>query len=61
MKKFDGSVATWGSNDHGGDSSVAGNLTSVDAIYSTDQAFAAKKLDGTVVIWGSPGPLPLAQ
>jgi hypothetical protein len=53
--KNDGSVVTWGSSDHGGDSStVAGDLSAgVKQIYSSDKAFAAIKDDGSVVTWGS--------
>ena len=67
--KDDGSVITWGGQDHGGNStiitfdrisnenkysSVASQLTSgVSEIFSTAQAFAALKDDGSVVTWGS--------
>ncbi|CAE7358822.1 unnamed protein product [Symbiodinium natans] len=51
----DGSVVTWGDQNHYDSHSpaVAENLTSVDAIYSTCAAFAAKKMDGTVATWGN--------
>jgi len=52
--KADGSVVTWGSTAHGGDSrAVQGQLADVQHIYSTDFAFAAVKVDGSVVTWGS--------
>ena len=53
--KSDGSVVTWGSVAHGGDSSsVSANLSSgVTQIYSTNSSFAALKSDGSVVTWGN--------
>ncbi|TYK64858.1 hypothetical protein [Colwellia echini] len=52
--KSDGTVVTWGYDEHGGDSSdVQYMLTDVDEIYSTEGAFAALKADGTVVTWGN--------
>ena len=52
----DGSVATWGNADYGGDSSsVQSKLKGkvVTKIYSTEKAFAAVlKEDGGVVTWG---------
>ncbi|RZD50660.1 MAG: hypothetical protein CXT67_09355 [Methanobacteriota archaeon] len=53
--KSDGSVITWGSVAHGGDSSsVSANLSSnVTDIFSTRSAFAALKSDGSVVTWGN--------
>lgn len=60
----DGSVATWGEDFAGGDSSissftslqrtsVASQLRSgVQKIFTSDQAFAALKNDGSVVTWG---------
>jgi formylglycine-generating enzyme required for sulfatase activity/alpha-tubulin suppressor-like RCC1 family protein len=52
--KQDGSVVTWGKDQHGGNSTtVAGNLTSVTTIFSNQHAFAALKTDGSVVTWGS--------
>eukprot|EP00808_Paulinella_micropora_P019601 g4671.t1 len=66
-RKIDGTVVTWGHSYWGGNSSsVADQLSSVDALYSTksDQmsmyadpnnsggAFAARKTDGSVVTWG---------
>jgi YVTN family beta-propeller protein/VCBS repeat-containing protein len=65
--RSDGSVVTWGSKAAGGGSSVfslattgapvetsvAAQLTGgVSQIYSTNNAFAALKSDGTVVTWG---------
>ncbi|MDA9700050.1 Ig-like domain-containing protein [Synechococcus sp. AH-736-M02] len=52
--KDDGSVVTWGSNLHGGDSSsVASQLQSgVTQIFTSRSAFAALKADGSVVTWG---------
>ena len=49
-----GSVATWGEHDYGGNStSVAASLSSnVTAVYSNRDAFAALKGDGSVVTWG---------
>ena len=44
---------TWGGTPNGGDSSgVSAQLTSVEVIQSSQQAFAAKKMDGTVITWG---------
>ncbi|CAJ1383568.1 unnamed protein product [Effrenium voratum] len=49
----DGSVATWGHPQFGGDSSeVAEQLTEVVDIAAATLAFAALKADGTVVSWG---------
>jgi hypothetical protein len=55
--KADGSLVTWGSSAHGGDSSsVAAALASnVTAVYSTSFAFAALKSDGSLVTWGFSG------
>ncbi len=63
--KSDGSVVTWGSSIYGGSSaiayyngsytytSVADKLTSgVKGIYANSTAFAALKIDGSVVTWG---------
>ena len=52
---LDGSVATWGDADCGGDSSIvqAELKQGMDTIYSTRCAFAAKMLDGSVVTWGA--------
>ena len=56
--KADGSVVTWGSDDHGGDSSkVSGKLSSgVVKIVSMNSdggsGFAALKSDGSVATWG---------
>ena len=52
--KDDGSVVTWGSAAHGGDSSSVSSLLSggVSVIYSSWGAFAALKTDGSVVTWG---------
>ena len=47
-------MVTWGSPDHGGDSSlVQDQLTSVQQIQGSGQAFAAVKADGSVVAWGN--------
>ncbi|CAJ1347945.1 unnamed protein product [Effrenium voratum] len=53
-RKSDGSVVTWGSKHHGGDSStVASQIASgVENIYFNNYAFAARKGDGSVVTWG---------
>ena len=65
--KSDGSVQAWGSSTAGGILSIASYsnprwvFTSVESslssgvvsIYSTDQAFAALKSDGSVVTWGN--------
>ena len=49
----DGSVVTWGSADHGGDSSaVRGQLKGVQQIQATTGAFAAILKDGSAVTWG---------
>ena len=46
-------MVTWGSPENGGDSrAVQGQLRDVQHIYSAREAFAAVKLDGTVVTWG---------
>ena len=48
-----GSVVTWGM-DGGNSSSVSGSLSSdVVAVYSTSNAFAALKTNGSVVTWGN--------
>ena len=53
----DGSVVTWGSACHGGDSSaVQGQLKNVQQIQATVDAFAAVLDDGSVVAWGSCSP-----
>ena len=54
--KQDGSVVTWGSKRHGGDSTAAqGDLqANVAHIYSSSVAFAAVKKDGSIVTWGDP-------
>ncbi|OLP97881.1 hypothetical protein AK812_SmicGene19724 [Symbiodinium microadriaticum] len=50
----DGSVVTWGSAAHGGDSSaVQDQLKNVQQIQASDAAFAAILGDGSVVTWGS--------
>ena len=50
----DGSVVTWGSAAHGGDSSAAQHqLRDVQQIQASDLAFAAIRGDGSVVTWGS--------
>ena len=36
---------------------MADDLTNVDTIFSTGQAFAALKTDGSVVTWGDGGTL----
>jgi len=52
----DGSVVTWGSDEHGGDSSeVQDQLTNVQEIQSASSAFAAILGDGSVVTWGCAG------
>ena len=63
--KSDGSVITWGDSAFGGDASCApgpscspasaASLASgVTAIFASQTAFAALKLDGSVVTWGDP-------
>ncbi|CAJ1337769.1 unnamed protein product [Effrenium voratum] len=50
----DGSVATWGEEECGGDSSgVQDQLTEVLQIQSSLGAFAALRADGSVVSWGA--------
>jgi alpha-tubulin suppressor-like RCC1 family protein len=51
----DGSVATWGSLENGGDSSqVTAQLSQgVQSVTSTQRSFAAIKHDGSVVTWGT--------
>ena len=55
--KQDGSVVTWGSASHGGNSDdVRDQLTGgVDHVVGTSHAFAAVKEDGSVVTWGDAG------
>ena len=50
----DGKVITWGSGKQGGNSSGASKFLQegVVDVYSTDGAFAARKPDGSVVVWG---------
>ena len=50
-------MVTWGTTGWGGDSSsVASDLASgVSKIFSTNEAFAALKTDGSVVTWGGYG------
>lgn len=55
--KNDGSVVTWGDTNAGGSSSSV-NLTHVDKIFSTRDAFAVLKTDGSVVAWGSISSVP---
>ena len=52
--KVDGSVVTWDSAFHGGDSrGVAEQLsTGVQTVVGNSRAFAAVKVDGSVVTWG---------
>jgi len=64
--KSDGSVITWGNPQYGGDSTSTNMLdpltgqsmpppdlsSGVTNIYSTSRAFAALKVDGSVVTWG---------
>ena len=49
-----GSVVTWGHADRGGDSrGVAEQLSSgVQTVVGAKDAFAAVKVDGSVVTWG---------
>ena len=50
----DGSVLTWGSAGHGGDSSaVQDQLKNVSQIQASDCAFAALLGNGRVVTWGN--------
>ncbi|OLQ14791.1 hypothetical protein AK812_SmicGene1072 [Symbiodinium microadriaticum] len=50
----DGSVATWGKADFGGDSSaVQEQLQDVQQMQTSERAFAAILLDGSVVTWGN--------
>ena len=49
----DGSVATWGDEDYGGDcSSAQDRLKDVQQIQASEGAFAAILGDGSVVTWG---------
>ena len=53
--RFDGTVASWGVTDQGGDGSeVQSPLTDVVQLQATSGAFAAIRADGTVVTWGNP-------
>ncbi len=49
-----GSVVAWGSSSYGGDApiSVTTENSGVVAVYSNTYAFAAVKIDGSVVAWG---------
>lgn len=47
-------VVTWGSVDHGGNSSAVQPLGDVKLIASNRFAFAALKADGSAVAWGDP-------
>jgi len=49
-----GEVITWGSGATGGDPRAT-DLTNVESLYATSDSFAAKKNDGSVVIWGETG------
>ena len=50
----DGSVVTWGSENHGSEcSSVQEQLQCVQQIQSSDAAFAAILVEGSVVTWGA--------
>ena len=53
--KEDGSVVTWGDDEHGGNSSYVSDLltSGVTKISATYGAYAALKDDGSVVTWGS--------
>ena len=66
--KGNGSVVAWGNSAYGGNSSIAtldyntyqyaftdisSELTTVTQIFSTGNAFAALKGDGSVVTWGN--------
>ncbi len=57
--RADGSVVTWGNGGSGGNSSAVAALldgtTAVTQIYSTIYAFAALRIDGSVVTWGGYG------
>jgi uncharacterized delta-60 repeat protein len=47
-------VVTWGSGDTGGDSTaVQDQLTGVTQVFSTSEAFAALKANGSMVTWGA--------
>lgn len=66
--KLDGSVITWGNTAYGGDTRTIhtteeylkyfdvtflfAKLTNVTHVFSSEQAFAALKLDGSVTTWG---------
>ncbi|CAE8599390.1 unnamed protein product [Polarella glacialis] len=53
--KANGSVVTWGSADHGGDSSAVAPLLAegIVQVCGTISAFAAIKANGSVVTWGN--------
>ena len=51
--KQDGSLAGWGSSNHGG--TRVPNGTGFTAIYSTAGSFAALRQDGSIRAWGSEG------
>ena len=52
--KQDGSVVTWGGEDHGGNSDAVKEQLSdgVERVTGNGFAFAAVKQDGTIVTWG---------
>ena len=47
----DGTGYTWG-NQTGGGNSAAVTLVNIDAVFTTDCAFAVLKTDGSVITWG---------
>ena len=49
--KYDGTVEIWGQNAYGV-YPLPYNLTSIVAVYSTCDGYAARKKDGSVVSWG---------
>ncbi|XVN16684.1 hypothetical protein QZH47_13555 [Pseudomonas corrugata] len=50
-----GTVVAWGNATVGGDTtSVVGELTQVQALYSNTHGFVALTADGRVVTWGHP-------
>lgn len=52
----DGTVATWGHELAGGDSSeVRDRLRQVNLLHATESAFAAALADGSLVTWGDDG------
>lgn len=51
--KSDGTVASWGDSNYGGNGSDLSGIRDVVSIYSNNQAFTAVLKDGTIRRWGN--------